>query len=92
MDQSAAPQDRSLRNCIAVSKRRNVTVAVPVKAVGVGKGERGGPAGEGVFVGELAHADAVIEGAEGSGVSKDMWWEDSDLGVVVRVRVEVGSS
>ena len=43
-------------------------------------------------MGELARADAVIEDAEGSGVNKDMWWEDSDLGVVVGVRVEVGSS
>ena len=40
-------------------------------------------------MGELSCADVVVEGTEGGGVSEDVRWQNSDLGVLVGVRVKV---
>ena len=40
-------------------------------------------------MGELTCTNAIVEGAQGGGMGKDVWWENGDLGIVVGVRVEV---
>ena len=43
-------------------------------------------------MGELFCTNAIVKGAEGGGMGEDMRWQNSDLGVPVRVRVKVRST
>jgi hypothetical protein len=57
-----------------------------------GEGERLRPMGKGRKVRELAGTGAVVEGGESGGLSKNGRRQNSDSGIVIVTRIQVGAS